>query len=304
VQLSVYFNIHQFRDKQHSIDWSDIKSEYFPHDSQKATEFLSDGPLGRARPPVVRSVIIGLTKDLVNERRSRNERERQFAALKAALMLYPTLAQSIMAEKLPAIVQNVTDAMFDLVIRYLSRFDEAWKLVGTSSQMRAISYVQNGPADKMFRFIPHALKVPALREYATERIVDLDADMLARLISTHLDRIYVGPAIDRLATSGSFRASEARLVELILPLAPLLSPDDIGRVIEAFHENEQISWAGDVADLLKDLLAATQSIAAASQSHWYRLYKTLLSHKYYENGHGRDLREMLERQFAFAPVLS
>jgi hypothetical protein len=68
--------------------WSDIKSEYFPSDSEKAEEFLRSGPLQRARSALIRSVVIGITKDIFHEGRGPSERLRQYAALGAILNLY------------------------------------------------------------------------------------------------------------------------------------------------------------------------------------------------------------------------
>jgi hypothetical protein len=211
--------------------WADIKSEYFPDDIQKAVEFLKDGPFGRARAPVVRSVIVGLTKDLMTQRRPQGERARQLAALSAAFLLYPEIGHATLSEKLQTIVQGVPDEMFDLVVRYLSHIKPAWNLLGVSSQMRAESYVQGGPAESMNKFVPHALNVPALREIALKRLVDIDAEMLAGFIKARPDPVFVEPAISRFRASGAFRVSEARLEQLIIPLAKYLTSADVGRVI-------------------------------------------------------------------------
>ncbi|HWR35372.1 MAG TPA: hypothetical protein VN622_05825 [Clostridia bacterium] len=89
--------------------WSDVGSEYFPNNTEQALKFLSDGPLGKARKPVVRSVIIGLTKDLLNERRKQSERGRQLAALNATMLLYHEAADETLSEKLPTIFNAVPD---------------------------------------------------------------------------------------------------------------------------------------------------------------------------------------------------
>lgn len=74
----------------------DVKSEYFPTDEEEAYTFLSNGPLGRARGPLVRSITIGVSKDLLSEMRDQQERARQFAALKTVGRIYPCLLRSIL----------------------------------------------------------------------------------------------------------------------------------------------------------------------------------------------------------------
>ena len=279
--------------------WADIKSEYFPADVHKAVEFLKDGPLGKARHPVVRSVVIGLTKDLVMQRRPQAERARQLGALGAALLLYPAVAHAVLHDKLPTIVQGVPDEMFDLVIRYLSHIEPAWNLVGVSSQMRAKAYVESGPTETMNKFVPQALNVPALREIALKRLADIDADMLARFIKTRPDPAFVEPAIAKFRASGAFRVAEARLEQLVIPLAKELTPANVGQVIDAFNENDQISWAAGVSDLMLELLDSTEQIAADSKVHWSRLYASLLSHDYYKDERGQGLRDRLGTTFGF-----
>ena len=162
--------------------WADIGSEFFPPDTEEALKFLRDGPLGRARRPVVRDVIIGLTKDLLKERRKQAERSRQTAALKATFLLYPQDARDVLAEKLSAIFDAVPDQNFDLAIRYIANVQQAWENIGTPSQLKALNYIRNGPTDTSHRYLPHALGVPALRELTLGRIQEADVDTFAKLI--------------------------------------------------------------------------------------------------------------------------
>ena len=152
--------------------------------------------------------------------------------------------------------------------------------------MRAAAYVQNGPAQTMNKFVPQALNVPALRDVAVKRLAEVDAEMLVRFVKTRPDPRFVEPAISKFSTSGAFRVSEAGLEQLIIPLAKFLGPAEVGQVIDAFNENDQISWAAGASDLLIELLDSTGHIAADSQTHWLRLYKSLLSHDYYKEERG------------------
>jgi hypothetical protein len=63
--------------------WQDIESEYFPKDSEMATQYFQKGLLASARPTLIKDVIIGLTVSLLTEERSEDERLRQFSALNA-----------------------------------------------------------------------------------------------------------------------------------------------------------------------------------------------------------------------------
>jgi hypothetical protein len=68
--------------------WQDIGSEYFPKDSEKATQYFQKDLLASARPSLIKDVIMGLTVSLLTEDRSEDERLRQFSALNAVANMY------------------------------------------------------------------------------------------------------------------------------------------------------------------------------------------------------------------------
>jgi hypothetical protein len=48
-----------------------------------------------------------------------------------------------------------------------------------------------------------------------------------------------------------------------------------------------------------ELLDATQFIASEAKPHWAHLHESLLSHEYYKDNRGLELRNRLETKFGF-----
>jgi hypothetical protein len=121
--------------------WEDIGSEYFPKDSEKATQYFQKGLLASARPSLIKNVIIGLTKDLLTEDRSEDERLRQFSALNAVANMYHSQVKEILQERLSKIIlDKVTDSNWDKVIIYLGTV-ENWDNLSEPCQLKAIAFM-------------------------------------------------------------------------------------------------------------------------------------------------------------------
>jgi hypothetical protein len=122
--------------------WEDIGSEYFPKDSEKATQYFQKGLLASARPSLIKNVIIGLTVSLLTEDRSEDERLRQFSALNAVANMYHSQVKEILNERLSNIIlDKVTDSNWDKVIIYLGTV-EIWDNLSEPCQLKAKAFME------------------------------------------------------------------------------------------------------------------------------------------------------------------
>ena len=122
----------------------DIESEYFPKDSEKATQYFQKGLLASARPSLIKDVISGLTVNLLTEEeeRSEDERLRQFSALNAVANMYHSQVKEILEERLSKIIlDKVTDSNWDKVIIYLGTV-EIWDNLSEPCQLKAIAFME------------------------------------------------------------------------------------------------------------------------------------------------------------------
>ncbi len=121
--------------------FQDIKSEYFPVDSELAVQHFQKSPLARARTGLIKDVVVGITKDLLIEERQDDERLRQFSALNAIAAMYPTEVREILNDQLSNIILNrVTDDAWGRVIEYLSKVS-VWDSLSDPCVLKAMTYI-------------------------------------------------------------------------------------------------------------------------------------------------------------------
>ncbi|MBW4629969.1 MAG: hypothetical protein KME49_31780 [Brasilonema octagenarum HA4186-MV1] len=122
--------------------FQDIKSEYFPTDSELAIKYFQKSPLARARLALIKDVVIGLTISLLTEDLPEDERERQFSAIHAISSMYSEQTREILNDKLSDIILNkVVDTNWDKVIIYLADVKN-WDTLTEPCQLKALAFLE------------------------------------------------------------------------------------------------------------------------------------------------------------------
>ncbi|WP_211178543.1 hypothetical protein [Brasilonema octagenarum] len=130
--------------------FQDIKSEYFPTDSELAIKYFQKSPLARARLALIKDVVLGLTISLLTENLPEDEKERQFSAIHAISSMYPEQTREILNDKLSDIILNrVVDSNWDKVIVYLENV-KVWDSLSEACQLKTKMFL-----DKLDRFEIH-----------------------------------------------------------------------------------------------------------------------------------------------------
>ncbi len=122
--------------------FQDIKSEYFPTDSELAIKYFQKSPLARARLTLIKDVILGLTVNLLTENLPDDERARQFSAIHAISSMYPEKTREILNEKLSDIILNkVVDDNWNKVIIYLGKVN-IWDCLAEPCQIKGVAFIE------------------------------------------------------------------------------------------------------------------------------------------------------------------
>lgn len=117
--------------------FDDIKSDYFPADPELALKYLEKSPLARARLPLIKDIILGLTVSLLKDDFSKDERARQFSALIAISNMYLQETREILNNNLSNIILNkIPDANWDKIIIYLGTVT-TWEFLSEPCQLKA-----------------------------------------------------------------------------------------------------------------------------------------------------------------------
>ncbi len=274
----------------------DIQSEYFPRDTERAVEFFRAGPLARARQPLVRNLTIALSKCVLSQVLKTAERTRMFAALNAIVEMYRQQTEGILRDLLPKLAALQSDRRFYRIIFFVASVQGTWEFLGDASQIKAATYIEKSSDEAAHRFLPYAVRVPALKELAHKRLVGASVETLARVISTNRSGEYAGMAVSQFEMAGSFRRAESLFEELIVPLAGLLSASEAIRVLEAFCNNGQISYASRIPTLYLELLKSSAKLDDDLKGHWRKVYDTIQAEKSIA---GEPLASALKKRFRF-----
>src|SRR5262249_54005923 len=149
-------------------------------------------------------------------------RTRLFAALTAILEMYRDWGEATLMETLPRIVSAIPDKTLYRLVFYLDKVDVAWEYLDNGARNKAIAYVRTADKQAVFRFLPYALRVTALKDFAHERVADSSTETLERVLRlTGTDR-YLDYALLRFENVTSFREAEVQFGTLILPHAESL----------------------------------------------------------------------------------
>jgi hypothetical protein len=276
--------------------FSDIESDYFPIDTKHAVEVFKTGPLARARQPLVRNLIIALSKELLMKGWKELSRARRHAAVSAILEMYVQTGEVTLANLLPGLVSTVPDDTFYRVVFFVGNVERSWDAIGSGAQIKVRNYITDASKEDAYRFLPYALRVPALRELALQRLAVSSAETLERAIRKQLSADYIPMALLHFEKANSFRDAERLCEELILPLAPLLTAADIGRVINAFLTNMQIKYAARIPELYLKLFEKNLGISDQTRPEWQKMLEVLQSEG--ENFFkGSILREALVQRY-------
>ncbi len=248
--------------------WKDIESAFFPTDIQSAVGIFKKGLLARARPPLIRAMIVGLTKDLLKQDLTVKERLQRFSALNAILEMYVAIGEQVLFDDLPRIISSLDDSHWPNVITYLRNVPIVWTMMGEPGRIKAVTFIATVLSDRAALVIGDALNIPSLKAIAYERTFDLSAEALAEQIKIEPLPEYADAAIRLFSTARSFKSSDFLSQSLLLPLAPMLSADQINKVVIAYMANNQLYRNNVVKDVMRQIYLETQHYADATKNAW------------------------------------
>ena len=75
-------------------------------------------------------------------------------------------------------------------------------------------------------------------------------------------------AIDFLCESGSYRAAEDNMVQLVLPLVQYVDADQIRKILRCVRSNNQLHYASAMPSLLVNLFQETRGLWSVCAPEW------------------------------------
>jgi hypothetical protein len=276
----------------------EIESQYFPTDASKAKEFFKTGPLARAREALVRNFVIAILKTLLFDPYASIPRKQRYAALNAVLAMYGLQAERTMKDQLPRLIGSVPDDKWYRVLFLLGSVGGSWEFIGHAAEMKAPAYVEKAPDDAFFKFVPYAIRIPALRPFAIDRLPKANLEALARVVAVDASPEIKDEVMTRFESAGSFRNAEKVFQTLVLPISSALQKPDLERIAKAFVKNNQIAYAARIPGLLLQLIEGDPLLLMSTKSAWKPIHD-MLAEEHEAIPEGKALREKLKKECGF-----
>ncbi|HOG48955.1 MAG TPA: hypothetical protein PKY10_00040 [Lentisphaeria bacterium] len=254
---------------------SEVKSDYFPITTAEAVEHFRNGPLVRARDSLIRSLVLGFIKAFVlDDTIKYPENRRLAAALGAVIELHRARTERVLQDELPKMLSSIPDERFVYII-YLAGFCPlVWETAGDNVRSKAKRYLEsdNLTEKELLWAVIGALHITDLEDAATTNALRLDNERLSKLLHKGellpKFRCLVPRLIANAHHVSSYRGAEKYFEMLILPIAPILTPDELHQILEAVVGNGQAYDAGGMPEILGQLFDQTESIRDACKPHW------------------------------------
>lgn len=148
----------------------------------------------------------------------------------------------------------------------------AWLALPTTSVPRVVAAVATADPEELIRLrvVGSVVQQPDVDEAVSNRVAALEEDLLVQAVATQPSSRLVPRAVSLLQSAGGWRTGEARMRDLVLPLAAVLDLEGLRGVHEALRVNSQVREASGVPPMLTALFGMTVNVPGAL-SEWHDL---------------------------------
>jgi len=233
---------------------SSIQSEYFPRKIADAVQVLSGGPLRRPKDSLVRSVVIVIIKQLIENQPYEFER-RLITALSAIRELHFASYEATLKSKLSVLFRAINDDELDHAVLLLKQIPHAWDHLEQDVVTRLQQYVLNAPS-KSLENVSYLESFSALSDFARQRIGRATRKELSENIFFELSAALGDRFIELYLKSDSFKQANDWAAELISYKSDF-NEQQLTRLIEGVATNSQLMGSNRLNDVIRAFRAAT-----------------------------------------------
>ncbi|MGW0434682.1 hypothetical protein ACWDV4_19370 [Micromonospora sp. NPDC003197] len=282
----------------------EIDGTAFPNNLDDLCEYLRERYFERGKSSLRRGLAELIVKVAINPPDGDLRRGDRCALAAHAL---ERIQPELLSHALNKVVKNKEEGL-GLTATELIRFagalgdlDLAWLALPASSHSRVRAAVE---AADLGSLLDHGLFTRQLPEgiaaVVNSRREHLNVGNLMDVVTQNPELSFTQAAIKVFADSGSFRAAEANMARLILPIAKEMSASDIKSIIAIFVHNNQIHFASGMPDLMLKFFHSTVGHFTECATDWYTLSAAMQSFDqaggYYSYP---DLREAIDSEPPF-----
>lgn len=229
----------------------EVASDYFPTTAEAANEYLSTGPLRKARDSLVRNFIIHLLKYFILENSDYQYKRRISASLQAIAALHPIPYTLTLTEKLSPILRQIEDSALFSTLNFFTRVPDCWQFLDDDLRQKLINYVSDMPTDH-FEHIESALEISELKNSAEARIKKATKNEISSLLYLDPPVQISDRFIDIYLDSTSFQEANS-WAEKMMSYSSDFTEDQVRRILNNISKNNQLLESRKIGPLIKIL---------------------------------------------------
>ena len=230
---------------------SEINSEYFPQEVDKAHIAFLNSPLKKPRESLVRNLIIVLLKDLLKNGIEWKQTRRIRAAISAIKSLHPEWYQVTLKDKASQVLGSLKDDELEKIEFFFKCVEDVWHHLDAGIQQRCKSFVSNLPK-KNVDDMDFYLSFTPLQKSAEQRAITYTAEDYEDALFFDLPSVIANKFIKSYLTASSFDNANS-WSKLIATYAGDFNATQIIEVIANISKNDQITGSFELPMLLKRL---------------------------------------------------
>jgi hypothetical protein len=249
--------------------YADIMAPSFPLDAHQAAIFLDERYLKRAKPSLLRNLLVVLLKKHVGK--SAEVRPEVFSiSLDACLRSRRADCEAIIEHELPKLAPTTPHDRLLNVLMLADVDPRCWDWCGEATRLQIRETLKSGRQHERYtpRMLRGASRLPDIAPLLTDGFEKLDDAQKLRLAELSPRVEYVKPMISRYAAAWGFRDAGAVGQRAIVHLAPHMSAEDVVEVIRAAQGNGQIHQAAETPDVLNAVFDATIKLLPKTRDAW------------------------------------
>lgn len=259
---------------------SDIAAPSFPDKQEDVDTFMRTRYLSSAKEALVRNLVVILLKAALRGDDGAlplaTHRYTVLRVLRSIRAARSAIYDATLREQLPAVAAGLSEEQLLNVFPLLGDDERAWTWLDEASRIRLRSLLSGHRVTDPWDPVLDAVNVAVLKADMEAVLSSLGAAELAFVVSDHPHPALVRRALAVLEESATFRDGERNLETLILPLAPVLTADDVGAVLEVSGDSSQVWDANKAPALLLRLFDQTrQRLYPATRRSWRAFIKRM-----------------------------
>lgn len=244
---------------------SEVNSEYFPTNLNKAVTAFSNSPLLKARESLIRNFVIVLLKNFLNEASDYKQGLRISSALNAIEQIHKEMYCATLKSKLSSLIKALDDKNLSRAFPVLQRLTDSWEYLDSDVKQKLEAYVEDLPKEKLYELeflLSHkGLSLSANKRLQKTTRSEIDEPLFFELPISVGDKI-----VNLFVESRSFDQANS-FSSTVTRYALDFTREQVEKIIRACGENYEIKNSFEVETVV-NAMRKNKKVSDAEVNSW------------------------------------